>query len=522
MIHIHPLVEGIHEAFRSKRWILIFLSILLLLTVAYFYSTDGLIQLTSYAVQLQGHQPDYKVETLNHTANSQKQNSVNEYVHNKTESKPVVIYLRRTSSNTTRPLVSDQKVLDISVATQTPTSSIQRKLQTATNSSTVVESARGYVIAMNFWEQMTKATSNLLDLQCWAARHHNSVVEPYSVDSLLFFTFDKSRAASLMKLEDMFDMDDWRRYSKSNGLAPLVNQEEFFRAVALKGQTWNVILVQMQYYGSKSTCKFTWQEGVRMVGTLKNMKVARKVCIGAKKETYVSVFDRDVYGKLSTDNTIVVFNEWRGIGGIGTERLRVKYACTKAKQYICHKHISQHVLKDAEEYAQRYLGGFGQYIAVMARFEKSTSNLKLTNKKLLQHYLSGHIQQTLLKWKALKTNTSITATFLAFDYGKFGSGSFKKKNYFDSKTVLENFHQTLYYGNLSLHDWEMSFEQLRNTTESGYIALLQLAIATNAKCIILVGEHSNFLSFAINLYKLNHSRDGCMEFVGHPQTPKCP
>ena len=76
---------------------------------------------------------------------------------------------------------------------------------------------------------MTRATGNLLELQCWAARQHNSVVEPYFKDSRLL---DKS----LLKLGDMFDMDDW--WGDQNGL--LVNQEEFFRAVALKGQTWNV------------------------------------------------------------------------------------------------------------------------------------------------------------------------------------------------------------------------------------------------------------------------------------------
>ena len=480
---------------RMSRNALIILSLQLLLTVVYFDAFTKVHTPSSYYL----YQP--KEEPTKPSGN--RQNPVQVYYYNKQKIKQ--------TNNSTQDKVDIFPTSPGTVQTPTvpPTSSIQTGLLSTP--------ASGYVIAVKVWEQMTRATGNLLDLQCWAARHHNSVVEPYFKDSRLLFTFDKSRSTSLLKLEDMFDMDDWRRYSKSNGLAPLLNEEEFFRAVGQKGQMWNVILVQMNYESKSTTCKFTWQEGARMVGTLKNMKVVRKVCIGAKKGTSVSAFDNHIFGSLR--NTIVVFSEWRGIGN--RSRLNVNLTCTKAKQYVCHKKISQRVLKDAEKYAQRYLGGFGQYIAIMTRFERSTKNYASMNQKNLQQYVKMRITQTLEKWKALKAKKSTPNTFLAFDYGRFGSDTFKKNQYYGSKAAMEQFHQQVYNRKISLHDWEVSFGELCNTTDSGYIALLQLAIATNAKCIVLMGEQSNFLNFAAVLYKSKHTVDRCMELVGHPLIYNC-
>ncbi len=90
----------------------------------------------------------------------------------------------------------------------------------------------------------------------------------------------------------------------------------------------------------------------------------------------------------------------------------------------------------------------------------------------------------------LKEDHPHMITFLTFDYGKFGSDSFKQWDYFGAEDLLLGFHRTIYESNMSFDEWEGSFGEVAHTDQS---AMLQLQIVSNAKCVILAGDNSNLL-----------------------------
>ena len=43
----------------------------------------------------------------------------------------------------------------------------------------------------------------------------------------------------------------------------------------------------------------------------------------------------------------------------------------------------------------------------------------------------------------------------------------------------------VYGGKMVVHEWERTFEAIAQTTDSGYVTMLQQTIVTRAKCILL-------------------------------------
>ncbi len=381
---------------------------------------------------------------------------------------------------------------------------------------------RGYVVAIKIWEQMIMSLHNLADLQCWAARHKLSVVEHFFKHSRLSFTFEDkpSSNTTLLRMGDMFDMEAWSQYSKDTNIPPLVKPEAFSVALSQVNTTWNIILVQVVYKGSSAMCRFTWTKGQQMVAGLSGGRVVRRVCINAPKHRYVTYMDRAIFRNSDAKNTIVIFSEWRGIG-VGS-RFKIKLDCSRTRKYLCRNKPSPQVTKDVETYVRKYHGGFGEYIAVMARMEKCTSKYMTMKGSTLKRVLKGRIVQTIAKWNSMKRSTSTQNTFLTYDYGTFGSDTFKSHSYYGAKGELEKLHKTVYQGrNMTLEAWENSFASVATFSDNGYIALLQLEIAAQAKCLLLVGSRSNFLSYAIITHKRIHGQDSCIVTIDKPQRNIC-
>ena len=396
-------------------------------------------------------------------------------------------------------------------------------------------SSRGYAIALHFWEQAIHATHNLLALQCWAARHDLRVVAPVVRSSSvlrdssgprggewsLSFFFNRVHPSLGMELENFFDMDDWTMFAREKGLAPLVSREEFLRDVSLHKK--NVILVQLHYqlHSCKAgPCRCNWYEpdlnGMRQI---ENLKVVRQVCINNLNGIMsVENFDKKIYGDLCPHDSVVIFDDWRGIA---RPRVYITLDCNHAQTYSCHIPFSPRLINDAASYANEHLGGFGQYNAVMARFEKTKHDPFYNTMEQNHLLLNEMVDKTIAKWKEMRERTSTSATFLAFDYGSFGSDSFRTKHFYNSKERLEEFHRLIYDGTMSVQEWEHSFMQTCQTNHSVYIALLQMQLVSHANCVLFVGIRSNFLSHALNSYQKIHPDNRCIDTIGDIHSPYC-
>ncbi len=365
----------------------------------------------------------------------------------------------------------------------------------------VNEAGRGYVIAMSLWEQLTMGASNLIDLQCWAARHRLTVVEPLISKSQYVFTFNDSLAKNLLQFGDMYDREEWSRFSKHKHLLPMVTRGEFMQEISCFNK--DVILVEIVF--PEASCTLNWPEE-------NHLKIVRSVCVRMHYDR-VEDFDRAIFGGLPPHNSIVIFRLWKGMAF--PNRLNIHLHC-KARSYACRNRPSKRLLNDTENYAQRYLGGLENYNALIVRFEPSQMD-----RAKFREYIMNMIDTALYNWNKMVANTSNPVTFLAFDYGSFGSGTFKDFNYSGMSEQLEAFHQTIYNHSISFQDWEDTFRTVAGSSPSGYIALLQLQLVARAKCVTIIGYLSHFLEYASQTYSRYHPTGACKEIVGLRTSSLC-
>ena len=175
-------------------------------------------------------------------------------------------------------------------------------------------------------------------------------------------------------------------------------------------------------------------------------------------------------------------------------------------------------MTDADVYVKKYLGGFGQYNAVVGRFEKAMDNYWTLSVDKKKEKIKALVQEAVERLSKLNEKTNVSTTFLAYDYGRYGSRTFFLQKFYQSDDVLRQFQQDVYGGRMSYNDWENSFSDICHINHTGYMSLLQLVIASRAKCLLRVGW-SNFLDYVTRTYLRNHPTGACMECV--PSGSKC-
>ncbi len=121
----------------------------------------------------------------------------------------------------------------------------------------------------------------------------------------------------------------------------------------------------------------------------------------------------------------------------------------------------------------------------------------------------------------MKSVKHIPQVFLSIDIGKYGSDSFKKKNYFGHLSDMEAFVEKLQ--GMKLGEWETTFESVTHSKDSGYIAMLQLVLVTKADCIVFVGG-GTFQRHALHMYQELHPNesDRCVRIVEKCTSPYRP
>ena len=376
-----------------------------------------------------------------------------------------------------------------------------------------VFSGRSYVLGVSYWEQLLGGSRNIIQLQCWVHTlgGNLNVVEPsLQVNKSVFgFSFaNSSRYFTDVRLSDVFDMSTWHRLwqGSASDLAPMVSRTNFLSEIRLYQK--NVILVEIKYLKPGSTCTFSWNTStlMREFEDYQYLRVKRRACINLQTQLSVTDFKCQVFGDLSTENTIVIFREWRGIGP-GRSHFRLPSCAQGVKYYGIRQ--SKQVLKDAEIYANKYLGGFGQYISVSARFEKV--DLRYWSQTLQQrrNSVKKAITESMKKIRILKYKNSKSTIYLTDDYGKFGSSTFKHNNYYNASDLLTGFQHDVYEGRMSHDEYEQSFMTL-SSRNPGYIAMVQMAVSSRGQCLLAIGW-GHCIRFVVGIFKTNHSAPFCID-----------
>ena len=380
---------------------------------------------------------------------------------------------------------------------------------------------RSFVVAGDFWEQFSSASRNLQNLQCWAGKVGAKVVEPYSVSSMLRTTIGPQQ--SKLKFSDLIDLEYWNQESVRMRNAEVVSYETF-----LKEATKDVIVVQLKFVKSKTRTlqaevkqkpdKFQPREIRYKNGCSKHSKwpnndlisqagfnIVRKVCFNFEYGDKLTIdeFNEAIYNTHSPNSTTVYFEQWRGLAAFG--RINVVNSGCSNTGIQEHMPPSPRLLKHVDRYITKYLTN-SDFIAIIARIEKSKNGLSKR-----QGSIGYCLTKTLEHWKMFSAKKSLSKIFLSIDMGKYGSKSFKQNATIQQD--FQNFFQGVYGDKWSIAEWEGSFEDTGDTTDAGYIALLQKMIVTRATCVLFVGGGS-FQKHALALYQARvPEADWCIHVV---------
>lgn len=375
------------------------------------------------------------------------------------------------------------------------------------------EGCHGYVLARDYWEQLSSGSRNLQNLQCWAGKIGLRVVEPFAIKSVLQSPLTTPNA---MKFRDLFDIESWNGESASLGSSKLYSWETFVSEAPR-----DMVIVQFKYANSKEiTAKRkevksnpegvlarhirfkegcssrAWQQQSHMEEA--GFTIIRRVCFNFEYGDRLSwdEFKGEIFGQLNPCSITVYFNQWRGLAEVG--RILVRDAGCGNTGIQEHIRPSLRIQTHTRQYIHTHLtnSNNSEYIAIMARLEKSKISFK--KRPGIVPYC---LEETLKAWREMALKMGFRKTFLAIDIGKYGSNSFKTTG--DDSNLgneFRKFFSALYNNQATVKSWENSFEEVAQTSDSGYIALLQKMIVTQAKCVVFVGGGS-FQKHALHLYR---------------------
>jgi len=204
--------------------------------------------------------------------------------------------------------------------------------------------------------------------------------------------------------------------------------------------------------------------------------VVEVVSVSSKKLTAQSF--RDIVGKWANTSVTVVFSKF-GPWFKGKSGVRCRGVTNS--QY----HPSFRVLNDAEHYEQLYLEA-GNPAAVMLRCEHVLGHTRQFN-------LSKCLHDVLGVTRRVQGNTHNRIPMVALDFGRYGSNTWQwfiadNATKAAGKRMAKEMLQVLLHNKMSFEEWEGTFSVATgNNTNPGYVAAVQRAIASRAKCLILMG-----------------------------------
>jgi len=386
--------------------------------------------------------------------------------------------------------------------------------------------SRGYVLGWDFHESQTCASRNLLALVHWAGDLDLTVVEPCVHNS--FFNLascitssvvtgnsssSKSQITPPLLFRDYFDVDYWNHQILSHNIGkPLIPWEKFIKDTPDKAiivYTWVVEGKKLAVYIDDEIERDAIQchrkniedrpQFSKTLFSKLGINITREVCFRYDKFVPMDLkwFNRQIFGNYdTTSHILVLFTHWSGTFSGRIYLNKPEYKHMKITDYLKH---SPHVIKQSKKYTEHFLGG-GSYVAVQLRTAKIARLLKDDQGKSQEdilHYLSetcSHEVSTALK----KENSK---QLLALDLGRFGDG--ESSLYLTTDTVEKTVPQlvaSVYGDTWNWTQWEDSFAQIAGTSDSGYIAMMQKVLVSNATCIIIGGK-GEFHNTLINDYK---------------------
>ena len=385
---------------------------------------------------------------------------------------------------------------------------------------------QGFVMALDYSDQMTAASANVMNLQCFIGHHVKGVkvIEPFiNPKGSLFgvslspsYTMSQGYKLKLeeinsVKLSDVLDINEWQHYASSRKYSPLVSWSNFTKDCPKK-----LILVYHKWGGHCNPSMMV--NATREFVIENNFEEIRNVCIDFRKTGILSHQDfvETIYGHFKPSESVVVFNKWGGIENhVSDFRYSIKGTpCTRGHEIHLFHHSTQ-ISKDVKEYSMRYMNKTERYVAVMVRLEHFAlkHNFSHLSTEFQHSKLNRCFNDINKKVKTLKQERTISGTLLTMDVGKYGCSEFRLKrargaivNLTVLNQTVRDFFKSFFNNSMTQDIWEESFESVAKFHVPGYIAIMQKVLAASSVCLLLAGGGS-FQGNANKLYNELHSAD---------------
>ena len=354
---------------------------------------------------------------------------------------------------------------------------------------------RGYVLSLSYYDQITSAAMRVASLQCWAAQHGKTVVEPFVNASYLGMppVHHTLKYSSQLRFEDLFDSNKWNLEGRRifGCFSPLAKWEDF-----VHNAPRDVVAVQILYTGNENNqeiCTFPhimkyWAAHFKPHG----FRIIKRICLDIKNFWWLT--DEDFSSQILEEGTTLIFEQWRGVGKYITLK---DSGCTNKKgRTVIWNGLdpSLSVQLHAQEYLKHYLRGGDSFLAVMLRVEFTLQHKDYSSVAKCRDRVERLVSE-------MKEKHNLNAVFLTTDIGNYGSqempefiGSQKVSDYLESilaavygkPTTVEEYEQT-FKRVISQHIVRPEHKYKHYDTSVAYISTLQKAIASRATCMLLIG-----------------------------------
>ena len=333
------------------------------------------------------------------------------------------------------------------------------------------------LIAFDYWEQLTMATSHFFDLTALAACGGRQVVVPFVNDSS-FFGSPRKKGFETLKL--YYNVSALNRTLRSHGHGTLISWKEFQDVCQGKLD----VLVHFDYTNLNKTTKYNqgtrafFQCKKRKTNTLEDFNVARKICMNVFAVDSVEKFENEVLERLPC----VGFDQWRGIDNKYPYRAQFNLPFAATDRLYSHNAImffSSKLLHVARDFVAKNLSPLFVSAQIRAekilKFGKTFRNITAV-KKCISHLVR-------LVQSHMNTSKAIIPVFLATDFADYGSSSRRIGNLSqDTTKSLSNILAPLK---------PVIFRpSAYNLTDRGAVAIVEMNILASGDRLFVVGGGS--------------------------------
>ena len=324
-------------------------------------------------------------------------------------------------------------------------------------------------IALDYWEQLSRATSNFLDLTALAAYSGRQVVVPFVRNSKFHGSPAKKEFETL---ELYYNVSALNRTLRLRGHGTLISWKEFQDVCQGKLD----VLVHLDFhklsetttYNSKTRAFFPCNDS-RLFGS--EFKIERTICMNVFAVTSVEKLEREVIKGLPC----VGFDQWKGSQqrNIFRSQFQLKPLVKSLMRYPSTSvFFNPKLLHLAQDFIAKTLGPL--FISVHVRAERILTAYK--NFPMVVKCLSNLVTQVLKRKKGSKANMPI---FLATDFADYGSWSKSvnpaRENAKSLMKILAPLKPVIFQ------------PSVYNLTDRGTVAIVEMNILVSGKHLSVVG-----------------------------------